>query len=406
MYDGYLAFGGVEIINAGRAAAYLEAFVPRVEVRCDADGLGPALGHTPYVSPAADDAPWYQPDRPATGRFYGLFPGKMTGAEDSTRQVPVTELTGDGAVHTMARYAAREIRFVATAFAADEAAMEEGIAWLRDVLAADGCGVGTGALGCTGHIARVFSAKPASMAEALAHQRTFYKVETIEGPRVAQKFPVKGFLMWEVEFTLRAGRPWAFSAEEDLGTVDLPSGSSYTDPAWENCSLEDDAYNDFIDDPYFTAIAKPPRPAVILPPNILDIASWRRRTLVLPPSVTQRWGRVVPVARVMTSGTSAQFIRLRFYRGTTDLFGCGYDGEFLVSYLPANAILTLDGIRQEVSVTLADGRVVPGGHLLYGSDGRPFAWPEMGCQETYTMTADMMPGQTGITVSLGAAVRE
>lgn len=406
MYEKYLAFGGVEIINGARVAAYLKAFAPKLDITCDAEGLHTALGHGAYVSPAADGAPWYQDQRPATGRFYGLFPEKMTGAEDSTREVPVTELAGDGAVHTKSRYAAREIRFVATAFAADEEAMDEGLAWLRDVLAADGCGTGGGGIGCTGHVARLFTAHPSTTAEALSMQRSFYKAETTEAPRVMQRLNMKSAVAWRVEFTLTAGRPWAFTAETAVATLDLPSGASYTDPVGENCSLEYDAYNDFIDDPYFTAIAKPPRPPVILPPNILDISSWRRRTLGLPVSATRRWGRVVPVVRVMTAGAAAQFVRLRFYRGSTVLSGCGYDGEFIVSYLPANAVLKIDGIRQEISVTLADGRVVPGGHLLYGSDGRPFMWPSMGCQQDYTMTADVMPGQTGISVSLDTAVRE
>lgn len=404
MYDGYLAFGGMEIINAERAAAYLAVFAPTVEVRCSTEGLHTALGHAPYTTPAADGAPWVLPGRPATARFYGLFPGKQEGIENSTREVPTTELGGDGAVHTSSRHGSREIRYTATAFAADAEAMDEGIAWLRDVLAADACG-GTPGIGCTGHQLLAFTAQPATAAQALARQRNFFKVETTQGPLVLGRAKLKSTLAWTVEFTFTAGRPWAFTAEAAVGTLDVATGASFSDPVGEDCSAEDDPYNDFIDDPYFTAIEKPPRPSVILPPNILDIASWRRRTLPLPASTTDRWGRVVPVVRVSTAG-AAQFLRLRFYRGSTVLSGCGYDGEFLVSYLPAGALLKIDGIRQEVTVTLADGRVVPGGHLLYGSDGRPFLWPTMGCQQQYTMTADLMPGQSGVMVTLDTAVRE
>jgi hypothetical protein len=44
--------------------------------------------------------------------------------------------------------------------------------------------------------------------------------------------------------------------------------------------------------------------------------------------------------------------------------------------------------------------------LLYGSAGRPFMWPDLSCKDTYTMTADMFPGQTGILVNLETAVRD
>lgn len=404
MYDGYLSFAGAEIINAARTSAYLKKLAIRLEVKCDADGLNTALGHAAYSTPAADGAPWYKSTRAATGDFYGLMPGRIQGGEDSTRQVQLTELTGDGAVMTTSRYASRETRFVATAFAASEEAMEAGLAWLRDKLAADSCGTSVG-LGCKGHQAMRFTSKPVTNAQMQEYQRTFYKTEITEGPKVTERLGFKSVTAWTVEFTMTSGRPWAFTLAKAITTLDLPSGASWTDPAGEDCSVADEAYDDFIDDPYFTAIAKPPRPATILPPNLLAIDSWRRRTVALPADVTSRWGRIVPTLRIQTGAEDAQQIRIRFYRGTTQS-GCGYDGEFLISYLPANSVMLIDGVRQEVSVTKANGAVVPGGHLLYGSAGRPFMWPSMGCQQGYTMTADMMPGQTGITVSLDTSIRE
>lgn len=404
MYDGYLSFGGVEIINADRTATYLRALVPGLEVTCDGDGLAAALGHGPYTTPELDQAPWWQPDRPGLANFYGLFPGKLQGSEDSTRTIDGTELTGDGAVMVKSRHASRETRFVVTALAADEGAMHEGLAWLKDVLAADACGEMVG-LGCAGHQAMMFITKPVNSYQMLSYQRTFYKTETSEGPKETARLGFKTVTAWTIEFTLRSGRPWAFTLPTTVATLDLPSGSSWTDPAGEDCSVANEAYDDFINDPYFTNIEKPPRPAVILPPNILDISSWRRQVALVPVNLSQRWGRIVPVVRVLTGSTSVQYVRIRFYRGTASS-GCDFDGEFLVSYLPAHAVLVLDGVRQEISVTLANGKTVPGGHLLYGSDGRPFMWPSMGCQQGYTMTADMMPGQTGVTVTLDISIRE
>lgn len=404
MYEGYLSFGGVEIVNAERTAAYLKALAPGLDVKCDAAGLHTALGHNAYTTPAADGAPWVLPNRPGSENFYGLFPGRVQGSEDSTREVSGQELTGDGMVMTTSRHASRETRWTVTAFAADEGAMNEGMTWLKDVLAADACGSTVG-LGCSSHQAMMFTVKPVNASQMLSYQRTFYKTETSEGPKRLEVLGFKKVVAWTIEFTLTSGRPWAFTIASTLGTLDVPAGSNFTDPVGENCSQATEAYDDFIDDPYFTAIAKPPRPATILPPNILDINSWRRQLLALPASITDRWGRLVPVVRLITQGTAVQYVRIRFYRGT-QLSGCGYDGEFLVSYLPANSVMVIDGIRKEISVSLPNGKTVPGGHLIYGSDGRPFMWPSMGCQQDYTMVADMMPGQTGLSVRLDVAVRE
>jgi hypothetical protein len=405
MYENYLTVNGIEVLNLARVAAYLTAFAPQLDVRCADAELGPALGHAAYVSPEADAAPWFKASRPATGRFYGLIPGKVQGVDDSTRQVPATELAGDGAIHTLARHSSRDIRIVATAVAADEEAMSEGIAWLRDILAGDGCG-NDSTLGCTGREVMMLSAKPTTTAEKAAFERTFIRVETSEGPKVSAKLKSKSVVMWTIDIGMSAGVPWAFTTPTQVANLSLDSGVSFTDPAGIDCGVTSAAYDNFINDPYFTAIRKPPRPPAVKPPNLLDITSWRRKTAVIPASITGRWGRVVPVVTVSTAAEDAQYIRIRFYRSSTTLSECDYDGEFLISYLPANATMTLDGLRQEVTVTRADGSVVPGGHLLFGSDGRPFAWPSMGCQHDYTMVVDIMPSQPGVVALLDAAVRE
>lgn len=399
MYDGYLALGGVEILNRARTATYLrDSLGARVEVRCDDADLRKGLGHGPYATPAT--APWATGSRLAGHRFLGFFPGKLTGAEDSTRGVDLTELTGDGAVMTSPRYGSLEMRFVASAFAMDEEAMEEGMAWLKQSLSNDGCSDAD--LGCTGREAQLFAAKPSTAVEAYARTRIFHRVEVTEGPRVMSKYPTRGFVMWQVEFTLTAGIPWAFTSLADTGTVNMDTASNFQDPAGENCSVTADAYNDYVDDPYFTGINRPPRPPVILPPNILNITSWRRHTVTIPAIQTQRWGRTVPVVHVSTTN-AVQYLRLRFYQ--TGKAGCDFSGEFVVSYIPKNAVLTLDAIKREATLRLSNGKIVPAGHLLFGSHGRPFLWPTLGCQHTYKMTADLMPGQAGVVVMLQTAVR-
>ena len=403
MYDGYLSLGGREILNRARAATYLQRFLPQVDVVCADEELAGALGHSGYTSPDLDGAPWYKAGRVASGRFLGVFPGKVEGAEGSTRQVTVTELSGNGAILTSPRHGSKEMRYVGTAFALDEEAMTEGMAWLKEVLSNDGCSDTD--LGCTGRDAVMFAALPKDAVAAYGLRRNFFRVEATEGPLPTKKFSVKGFVMWQIEFTLTAGIPWAFTSPHDVATLNMDDGSwNFQDPAGENCGAALNAYDEFIDDPYYTAISRPPRPPVILPPNILDINSWRRRTAPIPVSQTQRWGRVAPVVRIATEN-AVQFLRIRFYRKDV-VHSCDYDGEFLVSYIPATAVLTLDSVRREASVTLSDGRVVPAGNLLFGSDGTPFTWPTLGCQRDYWVAVDLMPSQPGVVVMLETSVRD
>ena len=403
MFDGYLNIGGVEVLNVARAHAYITEHLPGLTARCNAEVLRTALGHSTYTNPRDDAAPWYQGSRAAAERFYGLFPLGAQGVDDSTRSMELTELIGDGAVHTMPRHGSREIRVTAVAVAADDEALAEGLAWLRDVLAGEDCS-DPSQLGCLGKDVVMYSALPEDPVEEVTFRRTFHQAEVTEGPLVTTVYPSKVASMVGVEFTITAGVPWAFTTTATIATLYMDEGLNFQDPV-EDCSPVNLAYDQYIDDPFFTAIARPPQPPTILPPNILNITSWRRRTAMIPAHLTRRWGRTVPVVTVATEN-AIQYMRIRFYREGHGLTGCDFDGEFLISYLPSTAILTLDAIRRSATITKSDGLVVPAGHLLFGSDGRPFQWPTLGCQYTYTMTADIMPGQGGVAVGLSAAVRE
>jgi hypothetical protein len=407
VYDGYLQYGGVEVLNLARSAAYVRAHFPTFRVYCDAEPLRAALEDEPYVDPATDNAPWYQPERPATGRFYGLFPGTIMGADNSTRMMTTTELSSDRAIHSLPRYGSKEIRVTAVAMARDEEAMQEGMAWLRDVLDGSNCIVNHTGLGCTGIDMLVFNAPPGT----LDLLRTFYEVELQEGPlptakRAAKPWHVHQWVAWKIEFTFNAGSPWSYTQPERVGTIDMNTALTYSDPVDEDCSQQNQAYEDFINDPFFTAIIPPPRPPIITPPNIIKVASWRRQSVVFPADMTNRWGRMVPSISIETQGDALQQMRIRFYKAEDEPSGCSYEGEFLVSYVPPFAAMQIDGIRRQIFVRLQDGREVPGGHLLYGSDGRPFVWPTLGCHDSYRMVVDMMPGIGGVWMSIDAAVRE
>lgn len=403
MYDGWLEYAGTEILNAARTAAYLKAFVPQLDVKLTYPGLRSARGHSTYVSPAADSAPWYVASRATSGDFYGFMPTTLAGADDSSRTVTAQQLAGSGAVHSKPRYGSREIRVRLTAFAKDDQAMNEGLAWLKDVLSTGDCGQALGA--CTDNDLRLYAAAPLLGGTDNHLLRNFVRVEVLNNAKVVKDLASHYCEMREVEFLFSAGVPWAWTPRTLNGSVVLANGSSFTDPAGEDCWVSANPYTEFISDPYYTAITKPPSPPRITPPNVLKVTSWRRSTLPVTQTVVDRWGRVAPVLTISTGAGGATQVRLRFYGGGT-ITGCGHEGEFLISYIPPNATMTIDTIRREIKVLKSNGRVVVGGQLVYGSDGMPVTWPSLGCSSSYTLTADMLPGQTGITVILETAVRE
>ena len=406
MYHGYLTLDGTEILNGARAKKYIDTLLPTLDVECSFTGLSTALGGAGYTSPAEDNAPWYEPSQAPTGRFYGFLPLGLVGADNSTRTIDTTELVQDGGIHSKPRHGSREIEVKTLAVAADKEALHAGIAWLKDVLE-NGCTEGVNAgIHCLDREARFFAALPVSQT-ATQMLRTFYRVEVLVAPQVTKEWVSRTGATASVEFVLRCGIAFPFSEPVRAATLNMDSGAvTHVDAEDEDCSASTDPYYGFINDPYFTAISKPPQPPNIKPPNVTTVSSWKRKTAAVPAALTDQAGRAVPVIRVLTGSNDLQQMRLRFYDSAGPLTGCGYVGEFMVSYLPVNASLLIDGIRQEITVLLADGRRVPGGHLVYGVDGKPYAWADLSCHKNYTMTADMMNGNTGITVLLDVYVRD
>lgn len=139
-YQGYMALANddgetIELVNAARVKAYTDNLAPSIGLRgCDdCDGLPEALGEA-YVSPTADNAPWYDPTDAATADFYGVYPLSFEGIDDSTRSIESAELTGDGSVVVGSRFTGKDIRVTGMAFAKDEAALYAGVSWLDNAL--------------------------------------------------------------------------------------------------------------------------------------------------------------------------------------------------------------------------------------------------------------------------------
>jgi hypothetical protein len=86
---------------------------------------------------------------------------------------------------------------------------------------------------------------------------------------------------------------------------------------------------------------------------------------------------------------------------------CAYCSEFILSYLPPGAELTVDALTQTAFVSVAGGPPRPASHLLYGTGGTPITWPSLSCGISYVMTIDVPPTDvSNVLVSVSLTSQE
>jgi hypothetical protein len=164
-------------------------------------------------------------------------------------------------------------------------------------------------------------------------------------------------------------------------------------------------------DPDCPPVPSPPRPPVIDESCISDVDEYRRFTVTIPADVVPRWSDLVPIVNLTTGNEAVRQLRVRFYSNPQqlpvfDLVQCDFVGEFIVSYLPPNSTMTIDGTAQEVLIVGQAGLAQTGSHLLYGSGGGPMVWPFMSCGSQYDLAVDIDPDATGLQFELCVAARE
>jgi len=402
MFDGYLELGGVEIINNARTEEYIRKNLPGLKVLCSNAGLHNALGDALYNSPSLDTAPWYRTANADTADFYGLFCSEIQGDNDSTREMTITELAGDGGVQSLARHGSKELRVTGTLIAKTHAGMEAGWTWLRAVLDDSPCGGQQ--LYCEGRPLHFFKASPAAATTSAAlalvakYARVMYRVEPIDGPRVTAKRRSKAGYLWDVEFVLNAGRPWAFTLPDPTATTTGVNAVASTETT---CPTQTDSYDDLVVDPQAPAVTRPPRPPSIAPFTMPT--NWSRYVMSVPATLGARSGRVVPTLVITTGASEMRHVRIRFYRtGFTNI--CDFEGEFFVMYAPPNSVLTINGPQQIIDVVTA-GKTKPAANLVTGSNGRPVKWPSMACGTAYDIYVES-PGALSATIRTDISIRE
>lgn len=158
----------------------------------------------------------------------------------------------------------------------------------------------------------------------------------------------------------------------------------------------------------------PPKPTapVVDNPCLSVPTDWLRYYLEIHPEDVAAWSQTLPTVTINSATQEVRSIRVRFFanpfdRPPEELDPCSYCAEFILSYLPAEAELTVDGTVERAYASVAGAAPQPASNLLYGTGGAPMTWPSLSCGVGYTMTVDVpTTAPDDLTVSLALTSQE
>lgn len=152
--------------------------------------------------------------------------------------------------------------------------------------------------------------------------------------------------------------------------------------------------SDLLLDPDCPAPPTAPKPPTIENECIVEVGTWRRYWVIIPSDQISEWLEVIPTITVNTGGFAARQVRIRFYANPGDLepgavSPDSWESEQIISYMPANTALTLDGVAQRVWASVDGSPDIPASRLLYGTGGGPATWPTLSCGTAYVVSFDV-----------------
>ena len=148
-------------------------------------------------------------------------------------------------------------------------------------------------------------------------------------------------------------------------------------------------------DPDCPPIPTPPTPPTVDDPCIEETGQWRRYWAIIGEQEISEWLDVVPTLTITTGAVPARQVRIRFWENPDGMLPDqfqqteGWDSEQIISYIPPNTTLTLDGVANRVWASVAGGPSLNADKLLYGTGGTPATWPVLSCGMGYLISFDV-----------------
>lgn len=141
----------------------------------------------------------------------------------------------------------------------------------------------------------------------------------------------------------------------------------------------------------------PPAPPALptIPADCIEeVGIWRRYTLQIPATEVRVWSSTLPTLILNTQTDPERQVRIRYYPNPNavapELLDLdAWEAEQILTYIPPNTEITLDGVTQLVTASVAGAAPIDANRLLYGTGGVPASWPELRCGIGYVVTMDV-----------------
>lgn len=409
----------VEFINAARTETYLKGanrpwLYETPYLKNTALPWVLSNGQANYTTPLVDSAPWTDPDRAESYDFWGVYPMKITGLEDSTREATAIESILDGGLPGALRHSTRTVVFECLLYAADDLAADYGLSWLKRALLGPAC---AGNADCLGLNLRYLAAEPvvnlndssaADTPEECLYPllRTLHRFAVTRGPVVVdKKYMTDESCIWAVSFTGVAGTPFEFSQPRII--VDQFGGDGVVDPypvgqdagAFDQTGV---SYSDVVcPTPFYEPLYDPSCPPPEVPPGPPAVSvgcgptiptTWLRRFFTIPRAYVPKFDQAVPQIVITAEDGDLNDMRIRIFPRPLPLpiDNCDPLADFVISHVPEGYSLVIDGVRETVYATDGANRR-RADSLVFNTQGEPFNWPALSCGYTHTVTVDSRP---------------
>lgn len=413
-YHGYLRLGESEVANNQRAATYMAAgFAPYSMEMMDGDEWHEThlwLGEAPYSTPEGDSAPWFDPMAPESGDFGGVLVTRLEGLDSTEIDQPTTQSSGDGGSAGKRRLPIREIRVEALLAARSSAGLTYGLRWLTRALLGDGCDDADGGprdLTFLDYVPEYRQAEFPEETRARADEaaRLVSSVVCTRAPEVQDRMGGSwlrldgGEAAVMVEFTLEAMVPriWrsprvivpptGLSGGDEIGTRFQPLDDQ------GRCPSQCDDDGGVLTDPAHGPLWTLPRPAALSASIGCQLLDSRRTVVRIPEGVIPTVGEMLPTVEFATGPQPERHLRLRWVRGwitddSDEAIACRTVGEAMVTYVPGDSRLILDGRSGRATVSTPDGRTLDATPVTVGRAGAPWRPARMTCGAPYTLIVD------------------
>ena len=411
-YNGLIQFGGTEIVNNRRAVAHAENGVASVGFSILADDSWRQThlftGDEDYITPAETGAPWVQADRPESLEFGGVMATAITGLDTTEVEQGISDATGDGGAAGYRRLPTRPVSVECVLVASTSRGLQWGLRWLTRSLLEDGRNGGAGPRDLTFLESCPDYRQAEQAADVQARvaglMRVLTQVVVTKTPEVTQwagQSVDRGdqsacTALVEFELTALVPRVWR-SPVQLLGEYALSRGEELSTRFQEldedgNCPANCDDDGGVLVDPTAGAVWSLPRPVAPGTEIGCQLLDSLRSVLTVPEGVIPLTGEMLPTVTVKSGGVEERHIRLRWARGLVVDDGAALDcqtvGEAMITYMPPNATLVLDGRAGTAVVTTEDGRELDATPVMVGRAGGPWRPPRMRCGAPYTLVAD------------------